>query len=259
MSAPPRAAGIDAGRRADLLWHGEALAELRKLAARSGALTDDERAFAGAADRAARRSRRLRRALIVGAIGVARGGRDRDASLSIAANKSRSAAETSAGEARDAAKLAEDRLTAGLIAQGRRELNDNRGVAALAYFAEALRRGADTPGLRTMIAIAERGERDEELVLHDYKAMAITTLPTGFAVGDSAGKLHLFDASAKPAGELPLELEDVYIVRARGTRLAGRRSHGRGARRSRAAEGDRADPDEDPDPPQPIPAPATTS
>ena len=210
---------IDARRRADLLWHGEALAELRKLAARSGALTDDERAFAAAADRAARRSRRLRRALIIGAMASLGAVAVVMAYLSISANRSRSAAERSAGEAKDAATLAEERLTSGLIAQGRRELNDNRGLAALAYFAEALRRGADTPGLRFMISLAERGVRDEELVLHDYKAMAITALPQGFAVGDTTGKIHFFDDAAHPAGDLALELDDLGALRAHGGRL----------------------------------------
>ncbi|MEO8553109.1 MAG: protein kinase, partial [Kofleriaceae bacterium] len=39
-------------RRPDLLWRGEALAELRRLVARSTVMTADERAFAAAADRA---------------------------------------------------------------------------------------------------------------------------------------------------------------------------------------------------------------
>ena len=216
---------VDARRRPDLLWHGEALTELRKLVARSGALTEDERAFAAAAEAASRSSRRLRRALIIGAmvalavVAVVMG------YLSIQANQSRALAEHSAGEAHDAAKLAEDRLTTGLIAQGRRELNDNRGLAALAYFAEALRRGADTPGLRLMISLAGRGLRDEEAVLHQWRAMSITALPTGFAIGDGASNLHLFDAAAHPASDLALGIEEVTLLRARGNRLvaSGRR------------------------------------
>ena len=210
---------LEASRRTDLLWHGEALAELRKLASRSTALTDDERAFATAANRAARRSRVIRRALIIavmaslGAVALVM------AYLSLQANESRTAAETSAGEARESARLAEERLTSGLIAQGRRELNDNRGLAALAYFAEALRRGADTPGLRTMVSLAERGMRDEILVVHDYKALAITTLPSGFAAGDSTGHIHFYDAAAKPTGELALETEGISILRTRGGKV----------------------------------------
>jgi hypothetical protein len=210
---------LDGSRRADLLWHGEALAELRKLASRSTALTDDERAFAIAADRAARRSRVIRRALIIGAMASLGAVAVVMAYLSLQANDSRSAAERSAGEARESARLAEDRLTAGLIAQGRRELNDNRGLAALAYFAEALRRGADTPGLRTMISLAARGMRDEVLVVHDYKAVAITTLPTGFAAGDSTGHVHFYDASAKHTGDLAVETDGISILRTRGDKL----------------------------------------
>ncbi|MBA3460475.1 MAG: hypothetical protein H0T46_10970, partial [Deltaproteobacteria bacterium] len=211
---------LDSGRRSDLLWRGEALAELRKLAARSGALTDDERAFAVTAGRAARRARLVRRGLIIGTMASLGAVAVVMAYLSLAANRSRSQAEHSAGEARDAAKLAEERLTTGLIAQGRRELNDNRGLPALAYFAEALRRGADTPGLRFMIALAARGIPHEKLVLREYKAMAITALPSGFAVGATDGKIHFYDLAAKPIGELALEAELIGILRARGDRIA---------------------------------------
>lgn len=210
---------LEANRRADLLWHGEALAELRKLAARSTALTDDERAFAAAADRAARKKRRVRSAAIIatmaslGAIAVVM------AYLSLQANDSRSAAEHSAHEARESARLAEERLTSGLIAQGRRELNDNRGLAALAYFAEALRRGADTPGLRMMIAFAARGMRDEVLVTNAYKAVAITTLPAGFAAGDTDGRVHFYDAGARANGEARPEIDGIVALRARGGRM----------------------------------------
>ncbi|MBL0218183.1 MAG: serine/threonine-protein kinase PknK [Myxococcales bacterium] len=210
---------LDAGRRGDLLWHGEALAELRKLVVRSSALTEDERAFAAAASRAARRSRTVRRALIIGVMAVLGAVAVVMAYLSIDANRSRGDAERSAGDARDAARLAEERLTAGLVAQGRRELNDNRGLAALVYFAEALRRGADTPGLRFMISIAERGLRDEEAVLQEFKATAIATLPGGFVVGDTTGHLHFYDTAARPAGDLAVGLDALAIVRAREARL----------------------------------------
>ena len=134
------------------------------------------------------------RRIIVGAVMVALAGVALVmAYLGLAANKSRHLAEKSAGEARTAASLAEDRLTAGLIAQGRRELNDNRGLAALAYFAEALRRGADTPGLRFMIAVASRGLRDEVLVLRGERATGISATPEGFAVATAVGTIRLFD------------------------------------------------------------------
>lgn len=208
----------DSGRRSDLLWRGEALAELRKLVGRSGALTEHERAFAADADRAERRSKRLRRAIVVATMAVLGVVAVVMAYLSIEANHSRSAAEQSAGAAHAAASLAEERLTAGVIAQGRRELNDNRGLAALAYFGEALRRGADTPGLRYMIAVAARGIRNEKAVLRDMKAIAITALPVGFAVGDVTGKLHLFDAAATRVASIDLGIEDIRVVRATGDR-----------------------------------------
>ena len=210
---------IEASRRADLLWHGEALLELRLLASRSGALTDDERAFLAAADRAEKRARRVRRAIVVAVMGVLAGVAIVMAYLGVAANQSRHAAEKSAGEARTAAGLAEERLTAGLIAQGRRELNDNRGLAALAYFAEALRRGADTPGLRFMIAIASRGLRDEVFVLHDERVFGIATLADGFAIGTTAGTVGFFDTNAKRIADVSAGIGEIGLVRVRGDRM----------------------------------------
>ena len=211
---------IDAERRADLLWHGKALLELRLLASRSGALTDDERAFLTAADRAEKRARRVRRA-IVGVVMVALAGAAIVmAYLGLVANKSRNAAERSAGEARIAAGLAEERLTAGLIAQGRRELNDNRALAALAYFGEALRRGADSPGLRMMIAIASRGFRDEVLVLHNERVFGITALPdAGFAIGNTAGTVGFFDANAKRVLDVPAGVGEIGLLRVRESKM----------------------------------------
>ncbi|MFN0253080.1 MAG: protein kinase domain-containing protein [Kofleriaceae bacterium] len=211
---------VEAERRSDLLWHGKALLELRLLASRSGALTDDERAFLAAADGAEKRARRVRR-VIVGIVMVALAGvAVVMAYLGLAANKSRAAAEQSAGEARTAAGLAEERLTAGLVAQGRRELNDNRGLAALAYFAEALRRGADSTGLRLMIAIASRGLRDEVLVLHGERVFGITALPDkGFAIGTTAGNVGFFDAAAKRIADVPAGVGEIGLMRVRGDKL----------------------------------------
>jgi tRNA A-37 threonylcarbamoyl transferase component Bud32 len=211
---------IDAERRSDLLWHGKALLELRLLASRSGALTDDERAFLAAADGAEKRARRVRR-IIVGVVMVALAGvAVVMAYLGLAANKSRAAAEQSAGQARTAAGLAEERLTAGLVAQGRRELNDNRGLAALAYFAEALRRGADSTGLRLMIAIASRGLRDEVLVLHGERVFGITALPdSGFAIGTTTGNVGFFDAKAKRIVDVPAGVGEIGLLRVRGDKL----------------------------------------
>ena len=156
-----RAALARAGRRADLLWRGEALAELRRLAARSTALTDDERAFADdavarAEARAPRPPRHRRRR-----DGRARGGRGRDGVPQRRREREpQPKPRRSATKARDAAKLAEERLTASLIAQGQRELNDDRALAALAYFARGAASAAPTRrGCATMVSIASRGRR----------------------------------------------------------------------------------------------------
>jgi tRNA A-37 threonylcarbamoyl transferase component Bud32 len=203
----------DADQRGDLLPRGEALAELRKLAARSTALTAAERAFIQSADGAERRSRRLRLALVAGAMIVLAGAALVMAYLGIEATRSRRASERNAAAASEAAQLAEQRLTASLIAQGRTALNDHRELAALAYFAEAIRRGADSPGLRFMISIARRGFRDEERVLRDLGAAALVDLGEGFALGGADGRVRFFDASAQPAGELALDLAELTVLR----------------------------------------------
>ncbi len=209
----------DAKQRPDLLWRGPALAELRRLVGRTAALTDIERAFAQASDRAERRSRWIRRSLVVavmvslGAVAIVM------AYLGLAANRSRSAAELSANAARDAAKLAEDRLTQSVIAQGRRELNDGRALEALAYFGEAMRRNADTPGLRFMIAIASRAWPYERVVDRGAKYLSSATAPDGIAAGDSTGRIHFWTRDAEPAGELATELGELSSLRWRGNRM----------------------------------------
>ncbi|MDX2093571.1 MAG: protein kinase [Kofleriaceae bacterium] len=209
----------EAGRRADLLARGEALLEHRKLATRAVVLTDVERAFIAAAVGAERRTRRLRALLVAGAMTVLAGAALVMAYLRHEAQQSRRTAEHSAVAAHQAAQLAEERLTAGLVAQGRRELNDNRSLAALAYFAEALRRGADSPGLRFMIAIASRGFRDEELVIRDSRTVAIASLDEGFVVGSSEGRLRFFDAKAQPVGELAVGIRNLSLLHASGDRM----------------------------------------
>jgi tRNA A-37 threonylcarbamoyl transferase component Bud32 len=209
----------EAGRRSDLLARGEALSELRKLASRSAVLTNVERAFIATAVGTERRTRRLRVLLVAGAMTVLAGAAIVMAYLGHEAQQNRRASERSAVAANDAAKLAEERLTTGLIAQGRRELNDNRALPALAYFAEALRRGADSPGLRFMIAVARRGFRDEEIVLRDSRTAAIVALDTGFALGGAEGRVRFYDANARLAGELATGVTQLTLLHARGDRM----------------------------------------
>jgi tRNA A-37 threonylcarbamoyl transferase component Bud32 len=194
---------LDAGRRPDLLWRGEALAELSRLAARSTALTEAERAFAEAAAAAAVRARRVRRGVVAAAMVALAAVAGVMAYLSIQANDSRHQAETSATKAGEARALAEDRLTQSLIAQGRRELADNRELNALAYFRAALERGANTHALREMISIANRG-RSAELHIATGSGMAtLVASPAGwFASGDETGTVHYFKADGAPDGEV---------------------------------------------------------
>jgi hypothetical protein len=205
---------IEADRRDDLLWRGEALAELSRLAARSTSLTTDERAFADAAVHAQTRARRVRRAMIGTSMLVLAGVAVVMAYLSLVANENRAEAERSAKQAADAATLAEQRLTQSLIAQGRRELNDGRDMQALAYFAAALERGGDSPALRQMISIAGRGWPH---ILGEFRGdggrKTVVTLvgsPDGTMIGgDSAGNLYWWNDSGELLGELKTELQSI--------------------------------------------------
>ena len=206
-------------RGPDLLWRGQALAELRRLSTHSTVLTELERGFADASDRADRRARRVRRGLVAAAMVVLATIAAVMIFLSLAANDSRHAAEASASSARDSAKLAEDRLTTSLIAQGRRELNDGRALQALAYFGEALRRGADSVALREMIAIATRSWRYEKRVIRAGKFTALAVTPTAIIAGDTSGTLHWYGTDTRNAGELATDLGDIMQIRPRGDRL----------------------------------------
>jgi tRNA A-37 threonylcarbamoyl transferase component Bud32 len=209
----------DAHQRPDLLWRGEALAELRRLAARSTLLTANERGFAGASDRAERTARVWRRWLVVAAMLALAVVAGVMLYLSVQANRSRGDAERSAGVASDAAKLAEDRLTQGLIAQGRRELNDGRAQPALAYFAEALRRNGDSTALRTMISLAARGWRWERRIVRPATFSAMASTAEHLIAGDQQGKLWWFTLDGVPAGELPTDFGDILQIKPLGERL----------------------------------------
>jgi hypothetical protein len=210
----------EAGERPDLLWRGEALAELRKLAARTTALTANERAFASAADRAERRTRKLRRVLGVTAIAMLGAVAVVMAYLGIAANQSRRAAERSTRAAQTAAALAEDRLTASLVAQGRRELNDNRALPALAYFRAALERGADSPALRFMIAIASRGWRDTVVARSGGMVTSVAASKTWIATADQEARVQLWNRDGTQRGQVAAEVGWIgQLARMRDDRL----------------------------------------
>ena len=202
----------------ELVWRGPLLEQLEQLAARVP-LSGDERAFVAASTRASRRARRRRRLVIGGVIGMLAILAGVMAYLGLAADRSRTDAEASAAAARSAASLAEDRLTQALVAQGRRELNDGKAISALAYFAEGLARGVDTPALRFMIAMAERSFRDEKLVLRDRAYTSVATPAAGLVLGDRDGGLTFFGPHLEPQGRLALGIGAVSRIRARGDRL----------------------------------------
>ena len=203
----------EAQRRPDLLWRGEALAELKKLATRTTALTSVERAFADAAVAAARRARRLRRGIVVAVMVALAAIAGVMAYLSAAANESRAEAQRDQAAAQKAATLAEDRLTQSLIAQGRRELNDGRALQALAYFAEAMKRGADSQGLRAMVSIANRGWHDVLAIERDVTP-ELTASPSGwFAVGDHLSRVRWWSDTGQRLGEVNCNVGEIASVR----------------------------------------------
>ena len=205
---------LDTHRRPDALWRGEALAELRRLVARKIALTDDERAFAAACDLAARRARRLRRGAVVAAMLLLVALAAAMAALSLQARDSADKAERSEAAVRAASKLVDDSLTKTLVTQGRVELNDGRELPALAYFAAALRRGEDTPGLRFMIRVASRAWRSELVVDRTGTVSGMLPLPDGgFLVGTHAGALRWYGPDAAVTAELPTDIGDTFLLR----------------------------------------------
>jgi hypothetical protein len=144
----------------DLLWRGAAVADLERLLP---LLTDREREFAQASITASRRAVRVRRAIVAGVVVALVAVAGVMTYLSRQADASRRDAQVNAESARAAAVLAEDRLTRSMIVQGRRELDDGRTPFALAYFAEALRRGGDSEALRLMIGLASWPWRHQRL------------------------------------------------------------------------------------------------
>ena len=131
------------GRPAGLLWRGDALLEYRLWRSRfpdpPGAV---ELAFAGASEAAAARSRRRIRAAIA-ALFVAM------TSASIVMWRLSARASAAAAEARQ-------RLTTSLVEQGRRAMLDGDTPGGAVYLSEAYLRGADTAGVRYLLARAHR-------------------------------------------------------------------------------------------------------
>jgi tRNA A-37 threonylcarbamoyl transferase component Bud32 len=191
----------DTNHSTDLLWRGEALAELRKLVSRSPALTDAERAFATASDAAARRRRRVRRGAVIATITALAAVAVVMAYLGIAANRSADAARASAA-------LADDRLTTSLVAQGRRELNDSHGLQALAYFAEAMRRGADSPALRLMLGYAGRG-RPFERAVYTSRTNALVADRGQFLIGGADGAVHVYAPTGEERAVIPTHIDNI--------------------------------------------------
>ncbi len=183
---------LDGERRPDALWRGEALLELRRLVARGVALTGDERAFSGASEAAERRARRVRGGAIAGAM------------IALAAVAAVTAA--LGLSARTSATLAEDRLTHSLLSQGIRELDDGRELHALAYFAEALERGADSRGLRFMLAIATRAWRDEIRVVPHAGLTSLVGAGDAIAGCDPTGRVRWWNDRGEPIAELATDL-----------------------------------------------------
>ena len=107
--APPRAAGSGEQSARRLLWRGPALADLRRLAARTTALTGASARSPAASPRAQPRAPIRRAAIVVAVIAVLAGVASVMAYLSIVANENARPPTTSALRATDSAQLAETR------------------------------------------------------------------------------------------------------------------------------------------------------
>jgi tRNA A-37 threonylcarbamoyl transferase component Bud32/WD40 repeat protein len=202
----------ESGRRPDLLWRGQALSELTRLVARSTALTELERAFAFESKHAQQRARRVRRSIVAGVMVLLASAASVMAYLSVVANRNRADAERNATAAKQSADLADDRLTESLIAQGRRELNDDRPMPALAYFAAAMRRGADSSGLRAMVSIASRGWKDI-LATHRGPVSMLSASAKGWIVaGGHDGMMRFWSERGELIAEIKTEVGAIAMV-----------------------------------------------
>jgi len=210
----------DAKHRADLLWRGAAVAELARLAERSQALTSVERAFATESVRAQQRARGVGRGLVAAVIVVLAGAAVTTAYSARRANDNRAVAERNAAAAAASAQLAEERLTASLIAQGRRELGDKRPLPALAYFGAAMKRGADSTGLRAMVTFASRGWRDVLVTRYAPQTSSMISSPQGWlATGTTDGKVRWWNDQGAEVATLDAGVGAVASVELHGDGL----------------------------------------
>jgi WD40 repeat protein len=200
----------------DLLWRGAVLADLRRLAQREGALTAREREFASASLAAARRRTRVRRvalvAVFVGLVGVA----GVMAYLMKVAGDNADHAADSERSAREAASLAETRLTHQLRSAGQRELLEGRPTNALAYLGEVLRRGLDDDGIRLMIGQIAWAWPFERATLRETQHVRST--PDGSWTVTGYDHLHFTILDGKGAiartFDMPTYVSDVVLDRA---------------------------------------------
>jgi tRNA A-37 threonylcarbamoyl transferase component Bud32 len=193
----------DGGRRPDLLWRGQAVGDLRRLLGHNLTLADRELRFADACIQAERRAGRRRRNLVVGALVVMGAVAAVMALLMVAARRSRTQATASAGQARAAASLAEQRLASNLYAQGRRELGAGAWMTAAPYLAEAARRGIDDPGLHTLLGLLARAWAGQRLADRDPALDALVAPPHGrwvMALAGRTGVARWWDPAGRPSG-----------------------------------------------------------
>ena len=158
------------GRRDDELWRGRALVELDRHRARAGVrLTLVEETFADASRALGRRTRRRRRALVIGAIAAATAAAIALGLAERSARRSEARAQVLAGQARRGESDAELRLAGMWAAEGRRESAHGSPLRALAYLAPAYGR-IDGPGIRFALARAMTSIDDQRAMLRAHHA-----------------------------------------------------------------------------------------
>jgi serine/threonine protein kinase/WD40 repeat protein len=214
-------------RRDDELWRGRALAELERFRARADVrLTRLEEEFADASRALGLRTRRRRRALVIGAIGAAAAAAFALGLAERAARRSEARARDLAEQARRGEAEAQVRLARAWADEGEREGARGSSLRALAYLGPAYGT-VDGPGIRYAMARAVASIDERRAILRGHRS-PVSYLEwsrdgrfIGTADEEAATRLWRFERGrVEPAGELP-EKSGVIVGFAAGGELFG--------------------------------------
>jgi hypothetical protein len=149
----------DRARPDGLLWRGDALADLERWARHTTGATvldDLEASFVAASRRAGRRSRWIRRALVVLAAAAVLAG------LEYWADTQAQHAQDQATLAQQQARMAQQEVTQAEAEQGRQAFLHDESSEAQLHLAEAYRRGDHSPGMNFMLSLSLQSRLAEQ-------------------------------------------------------------------------------------------------